>query len=72
MPMAAVRATRARNSSTAKRAMWINSSAYYGGFVADIQDFEFTQAPMPYDPARPLRAAEFHHRRRDALGPARP
>jgi sn-glycerol 3-phosphate transport system substrate-binding protein len=32
-------------------AMWINSSAYYGGFVADIQDFEFTQVPMPYDPA---------------------
>jgi sn-glycerol 3-phosphate transport system substrate-binding protein len=32
-------------------AMWINSSAYFGGFVADIQDFEFTQAPMPYDPA---------------------
>ena len=31
--------------------MWINSSAYFGGFVADIQDFEFTQVPMPYDPA---------------------
>jgi sn-glycerol 3-phosphate transport system substrate-binding protein len=31
-------------------AMWINSSAYYGGFVADIQDFEFTQVMMPYDP----------------------
>lgn len=31
-------------------AMWINSSAYYGGFVNDIQDFEFSQAPMPYDP----------------------
>jgi sn-glycerol 3-phosphate transport system substrate-binding protein len=30
--------------------MWINSSAYYGGFVADIEDFEFTQVPMPYDP----------------------
>jgi sn-glycerol 3-phosphate transport system substrate-binding protein len=28
-------------------AMWINSSAYFGGFVADITDFEFTQAPMP-------------------------
>jgi sn-glycerol 3-phosphate transport system substrate-binding protein len=31
-------------------AMWINSSAYYGGFVADIQDFDFTQVMMPYDP----------------------
>ena len=30
-------------------AMWINSSAYFGGFVADIQDFEFTQVPMPVD-----------------------
>ncbi|RBI83830.1 sn-glycerol-3-phosphate ABC transporter substrate-binding protein UgpB [Rhodosalinus halophilus] len=30
-------------------AMWINSSAYYGGFVADIQDFEFTQVQMPLD-----------------------
>jgi sn-glycerol 3-phosphate transport system substrate-binding protein len=30
-------------------AMWINSSAYFGGFLADIQDFEFTQAPMPLD-----------------------
>jgi sn-glycerol 3-phosphate transport system substrate-binding protein len=30
-------------------AMWINSSAYFGGFVADIQDFEFTQVPMPID-----------------------
>jgi sn-glycerol 3-phosphate transport system substrate-binding protein len=30
-------------------AMWINSSAYYGGFEADIQDFEFTQVPMPID-----------------------
>ncbi len=32
-------------------AMWINSSAYFGGFVADIQDFEFTQAPLPLDTA---------------------
>ena len=30
-------------------AMWINSSAYFGGFVADITDFEFTQVPMPLD-----------------------
>jgi sn-glycerol 3-phosphate transport system substrate-binding protein len=30
-------------------AMWINSSAYFGGFVADIQGFEFTQVPMPID-----------------------
>ena len=30
-------------------AMWINSSAYFGGFVSDIEDFEFTQMPMPYD-----------------------
>jgi sn-glycerol 3-phosphate transport system substrate-binding protein len=30
-------------------AMWINSSAYFGGFVADIQDFAFTQVPMPVD-----------------------
>jgi sn-glycerol 3-phosphate transport system substrate-binding protein len=30
-------------------AMWINSSAYFGGFEADIEDFEFTQVPMPYD-----------------------
>ncbi len=32
-------------------AMWINSSAYFGGFVADIQDFEFTQVPLPLDTA---------------------
>ncbi|MCM2561639.1 sn-glycerol-3-phosphate ABC transporter substrate-binding protein UgpB [Lutimaribacter sp. EGI FJ00015] len=32
-------------------AMWINSSGYFGGFKADIEDFEFTQVPMPYDPA---------------------
>lgn len=30
-------------------AMWINSSAYYGGFVNDITDFEFSQAMMPID-----------------------
>lgn len=32
-------------------AMWINSSAYFGGFVADIKDFKFTQVPMPIDTA---------------------
>jgi sn-glycerol 3-phosphate transport system substrate-binding protein len=32
-------------------AMWINSSAYFGGFVADIKDFKFTQVPMPVDTA---------------------
>jgi sn-glycerol 3-phosphate transport system substrate-binding protein len=48
---AAVAATRARKFVNGEAAMWINSSAYFGGFVADIQDFEFTQAPMPYDPA---------------------
>ena len=32
-------------------AMWINSSAYFGGFVADIKDFRFTQVPMPVDTA---------------------
>ncbi len=30
---------------------WINSSAYYGGFVKDIQDFEFGQAMLPLDTA---------------------
>ena len=30
-------------------AMWINSSAYFGGFKADITDFEFTQVPLPLD-----------------------
>ena len=30
-------------------AMWINSSAYYGGFVNDITEFEFNQAPLPLD-----------------------
>jgi len=29
---------------------WINSSAYYGGFKQDIQDFEFGQAMLPTDP----------------------
>ncbi len=28
---------------------WINSSAYYGGFVKDIKGFEFAQAMMPID-----------------------
>ncbi|MBY6199794.1 sn-glycerol-3-phosphate ABC transporter substrate-binding protein UgpB [Maritalea mobilis] len=32
-------------------AMWINSSAYYGGFVNDITEFEFSQAMMPLDTA---------------------
>lgn len=32
-------------------AMWINSSAYYGGFKADIKDFEFGQAMLPLDTA---------------------
>lgn len=32
-------------------AMWINSSAYFGGFQQDIQDFAFTQVPMPRDAA---------------------
>jgi sn-glycerol 3-phosphate transport system substrate-binding protein len=52
-------------------AMWINSSAYFGGFEADIQDFEFTQVPMPIDTSFG-RAAELDHRRRHALGAARP
>lgn len=30
-------------------ALWINSSAYYGGFKADIKDFEFGQAMLPID-----------------------
>ncbi|WP_273520809.1 sn-glycerol-3-phosphate ABC transporter substrate-binding protein UgpB [Rhodosalinus sediminis] len=30
-------------------AMWINSSAYYGGFASDIEDFEFGQAMLPLD-----------------------
>lgn len=30
-------------------ALWINSSAYYGGFKADIQDFEFGQTVLPLD-----------------------
>lgn len=32
-------------------ALWINSSAYYGGFKNDITDFEFGQAMLPVDPA---------------------
>jgi len=31
--------------------MWINSSAYYGGFKTDITDFEFGQAMLPLDTA---------------------
>ncbi|MEM7546192.1 MAG: sn-glycerol-3-phosphate ABC transporter substrate-binding protein UgpB [Pseudomonadota bacterium] len=31
--------------------MWINSSAYYGGFKKDITDFEFGQAMLPLDAA---------------------
>ncbi len=32
-------------------ALWINSSAYYGGFKKDITDFEFGQAMLPLDTA---------------------
>lgn len=32
-------------------ALWINSSAYYGGFKKDIADFEFGQAMLPLDTA---------------------
>lgn len=32
-------------------ALWINSSAYYGGFKEDITDFEFGQAMLPLDTA---------------------
>lgn len=32
-------------------AMWLNSSAYYGGFKQDITDFEFGQTMMPLDTA---------------------
>ena len=32
-------------------ALWINSSAYYGGFKKDIQDFEFGQTMLPLDTA---------------------
>ncbi|QBF33095.1 sn-glycerol-3-phosphate ABC transporter substrate-binding protein UgpB [Thalassococcus sp. S3] len=32
-------------------AMWINSSAYYGGFKDEISDFEFGQAMLPVDTA---------------------
>ena len=32
-------------------AMWINSSAYYGGFKKDIKEFEFGQAMLPLDTA---------------------
>lgn len=32
-------------------ALWINSSAYYGGFKNDITDFEFGQAMLPLDTA---------------------
>ena len=31
--------------------LWINSSAYYGGFKNDIKDFEFGQTMMPLDTA---------------------
>ncbi|GGH37010.1 carbohydrate ABC transporter substrate-binding protein, CUT1 family [Cribrihabitans marinus] len=30
-------------------ALWINSSAYYGGFKNDIKDFEFSQTMLPLD-----------------------
>ncbi|NOD76671.1 MULTISPECIES: sn-glycerol-3-phosphate ABC transporter substrate-binding protein UgpB [unclassified Ruegeria] len=32
-------------------ALWINSSAYYGGFKNDIKDFEFGQTMLPLDSA---------------------
>ncbi len=32
-------------------ALWINSSAYYGGFKKDISDFEFGQTMLPLDTA---------------------
>lgn len=32
-------------------ALWINSSAYYGGFKTDITDFEFGQTMLPLDSA---------------------
>lgn len=32
-------------------ALWINSSAYYGGFKNDIKDFEFGQTMLPVDTA---------------------
>ncbi len=32
-------------------ALWINSSAYYGGFKKDIQDFEFGQTMLPLETA---------------------
>lgn len=32
-------------------ALWINSSAYYGGFKTDITDFEFGQTMLPLDTA---------------------
>ena len=32
-------------------ALWINSSAYYGGFKKDITEFEFGQAMLPLDTA---------------------
>jgi len=32
-------------------ALWINSSAYYGGFKTDIKDFEFGQTMLPLDTA---------------------
>ncbi len=32
-------------------ALWINSSAYYGGFLNDIKDFEFGQTMLPLDTA---------------------
>ncbi|ANP36648.1 MULTISPECIES: sn-glycerol-3-phosphate ABC transporter substrate-binding protein UgpB [Rhodobacterales] len=32
-------------------ALWINSSAYYGGFKKDITDFEFGQTMLPVDTA---------------------
>ena len=55
----------------ARRIFWINSSAYYGGFKKDIQDFEFGQTMLPLDTADlAVCPAELDHRWRNALGSA--
>lgn len=36
---------------TGETALWINSSAYYGGFKSEITDFEFGQTMLPLDTA---------------------
>ncbi|WP_090270774.1 sn-glycerol-3-phosphate ABC transporter substrate-binding protein UgpB [Thalassovita taeanensis] len=37
--------------TSGETALWINSSAYYGGFKKDIADFEFGQTMLPLDTA---------------------